>query len=46
MKKAANKAVRNISWDISDGAHYRKVYDSYNIDDFGWLTNNPKLERK
>lgn len=45
-KKAANKAVRNISGEISDGSHYRKVYDSYNIDDFGWLTKNPKLGRK
>ncbi|MBS0654852.1 MAG: hypothetical protein JSR46_03670 [Verrucomicrobia bacterium] len=45
-KKAANKAVRNFSEDILDGAHYRKLYDSYNIDDFGWLTKDPRLGRK
>lgn len=45
-KKLANKVVRNISEDVPEEAHYRKLYDSYNIDDFGWLTKNPKLERK
>jgi hypothetical protein len=45
-KKAANKVVRSISGDVSDGSHYRKLYNSYKIDDFGWLTHNPKLGRK
>jgi hypothetical protein len=45
-KKAANKAVRIASEEVLGGAHYRKLYDSYNIDDFGWLTKNPKLMRK
>lgn len=45
-KKAANKVVRNASEDVPAGAHYRKLYNSYKIDDFGWITKNPKLERK
>lgn len=45
-KKAASKVVRSISEDFPDGAHYRKLYDSYNIDDFGWLTHDSKLRRK
>ncbi|MCP5491678.1 MAG: hypothetical protein H7A40_01375 [Chlamydiales bacterium] len=45
-KKAANKSVRQASEDVPNGAHYRKLYDSYKIDDFGLLTENPKLKRK
>jgi len=42
-------------WKVSDRTartrlkamiEYRKLYDSYKIDDFGWLTQNPKLGRK
>ena len=45
-RKAANKSVRQASEDVPNGSHYRKLYDSYKIDDFGLLTENPKLKRK
>lgn len=34
-KRFASKAVRR-TWKIGNGGDYKRVYNSYNIRDFGW----------
>lgn len=46
FKKYYNKSLRQEE-EIPDGNTYKKMRDSYSINDFGWYEeNNPKLRRK
>lgn len=44
-KKYANKKVRRTD-DIRNGSSYKKHFESYNICDYKWLSNDEKDRRK
>ena len=39
-KKSANKRVRRYDGDISNGKHYKKIYESYDICDYAFIAIN------
>ena len=39
-KRSANKRVRRYDGDISNGKHYKKIYESYDICDYAFIAIN------
>jgi len=45
FKRLANKTVRRCD-DLGNHSDFKKIYQSWNICDYHWLTTDPKYSRK